>query len=187
DTGADTSPEGVEAGSKATTAKARAADKKESARTGASRGARGATSKNRTARRTPAESSTPEVSGRENSPADNSERAAETTPANTSKPVGARTSKTPRAARNSRQPGKSSTATKRSDSAATTDTPIVAPQLPAAGQRLIIITKGGDIIQRDMNTVRRVTVENNGVVILLLDGKVIRQPLANILRMSIEP
>ncbi len=38
-----------------------------------------------------------------------------------------------------------------------------------------------------MGAVRRVTVENNMVVIVGRDGKVTRRPLANILRMSIEP
>jgi len=43
------------------------------------------------------------------------------------------------------------------------------------------------MIERDMNSVRRVTVENNQVVVITKDGKIIRQPMANVLRMSIEP
>jgi hypothetical protein len=62
-----------------------------------------------------------------------------------------------------------------------------APPAPAPTQRLIIVTKDGETLERDMNTVRRVTVENNQVVIIGKDGKIIRQPLANVLRMSIEP
>jgi hypothetical protein len=42
-------------------------------------------------------------------------------------------------------------------------------------------------VERFMNTVRRVTVEGGQVVVITKDGKVERQPLTNILRMSIEP
>ncbi len=42
-------------------------------------------------------------------------------------------------------------------------------------------------VERYMNTVRRVTVENGMVVIVMNDGTIQRQPLANILRMTIEP
>jgi hypothetical protein len=62
-----------------------------------------------------------------------------------------------------------------------------APPTPAPTQRLIIVTKGGEMIVRDMDTVRRVTVENNQVVVITKDGKIIREPMANVLRMSIEP
>ncbi|HEX8150208.1 MAG TPA: hypothetical protein VF591_23690 [Pyrinomonadaceae bacterium] len=58
---------------------------------------------------------------------------------------------------------------------------------PAPTQRLIIVTRDGETLERDMSGVRRVTVENNQVVIVGLDGKVTRRPLADILRMSIEP
>ena len=58
---------------------------------------------------------------------------------------------------------------------------------PAPSQRLVVVTKDGETIERDMNTVRRVTVENNQLVVVTRDGKVIRQPMANVLRMSIEP
>ena len=58
---------------------------------------------------------------------------------------------------------------------------------PAPTQRLIIITKDGEMLERDMGSVRRVTVENNQVVIVGKDGKVTRRPLADILKMSIEP
>ena len=49
------------------------------------------------------------------------------------------------------------------------------------------MTKDGETIERDMSTVRRVTVEGNQVVVITKDGKIIRQPLTNVLRMSIEP
>ncbi|HWS88684.1 MAG TPA: hypothetical protein VN282_17050 [Pyrinomonadaceae bacterium] len=58
---------------------------------------------------------------------------------------------------------------------------------PAPTQRLVIITKDGELFERDMSSVRRVTVENNQVVIVGRDGKVTRRALANILKMSIEP
>jgi hypothetical protein len=58
---------------------------------------------------------------------------------------------------------------------------------PLPKQRLLIITKSGTMIERDMDTVRRVTVENNQVVVVTKDGKIIREPLANVLKMSIEP
>jgi hypothetical protein len=80
----------------------------------------------------------------------------------------------------------------RNESAATGET---APTQPAAeaqpaaspAQRLVILTKTGETIERDMSTVRRVTVENNQLVVVTKDGKVSRQPMANVLRMSIEP
>jgi hypothetical protein len=58
---------------------------------------------------------------------------------------------------------------------------------PLPKQFLRIITKNGTMIERDMDTVRRVTVENNQVLVILKDGKIIREPLANVLKMSIEP
>jgi hypothetical protein len=56
-----------------------------------------------------------------------------------------------------------------------------------ADARLIIETRDGMRIERLMSTVRRVTVERGLVVIISKEGKVERQPLVNILRMSIEP
>jgi hypothetical protein len=58
---------------------------------------------------------------------------------------------------------------------------------PAPAQRLIIITKEGETLEQNMSAVRRVTVENNQLVVLLRDGKVIRRPMLDVLRMSIEP
>ncbi|HEX7957476.1 MAG TPA: hypothetical protein VF508_11070 [Pyrinomonadaceae bacterium] len=58
---------------------------------------------------------------------------------------------------------------------------------PAPPQRLIIVTREGETLERDMSAVRRVTVENNQVVIVGKDGKVTRRPLASVLKMSIEP
>jgi len=58
---------------------------------------------------------------------------------------------------------------------------------PPPSPRLIIVTRDGETFERDMSTVHRVTVQNNQVVVVGKDGKVTRQPLANVLRMTIEP
>ncbi|HEV3470502.1 MAG TPA: hypothetical protein VG148_14360, partial [Pyrinomonadaceae bacterium] len=62
-----------------------------------------------------------------------------------------------------------------------------APTPEAPGQRLVIVTKDGETLERDMRTVRRVTIENNQIVVVTRDGKVTRHPLANVTRMTIEP
>jgi len=63
------------------------------------------------------------------------------------------------------------------------------PQEPEtdSGPRLIIETDGGTLINRSMNGVRRVTVENGQVVVVGKDGKIDRIQLVNIVRMSIQP
>ena len=61
------------------------------------------------------------------------------------------------------------------------------PAPTAPSQRLVIVTRDGGTLERDMSTVRRVTVENNQLVVVSKDGKVSRQPMTNVLRMSIEP
>ena len=59
---------------------------------------------------------------------------------------------------------------------------------PAADTgRLVIITLDGEIFERQMNTVRSVTVEKGQLVVTTLDGKTTRRPMSNVLRMSIEP
>lgn len=63
-----------------------------------------------------------------------------------------------------------------------------APQpAPLSGPRLIIETRDGMKVERYMTTVRRVTVERGQIVVVTTDGKVERQPMANVLRMAIEP
>jgi hypothetical protein len=57
----------------------------------------------------------------------------------------------------------------------------------AAGPRLIIETRDGLRVERYMTSVRRVTVDNGQVVVILKNGKVERQPMTNVLKMSIEP
>jgi hypothetical protein len=69
----------------------------------------------------------------------------------------------------------------------------VAPGAPAPaglelpGTRLVLELREGGRLEREMSAVRRVTVERGLIVITLKSGKVERQPLANVLRMSIEP
>jgi hypothetical protein len=58
---------------------------------------------------------------------------------------------------------------------------------PEPAQHLRILTKDGGLIDRDMNSVRRVTVEGGQLVVVTTDGKTIREPLSNVLKMSIEP
>ena len=55
------------------------------------------------------------------------------------------------------------------------------------GPRLIIETKEGTLINRFMNTVRRVTVENGQIVVVGKDGRIQRVQMAAVVRMSIEP
>ncbi|MDQ3255534.1 MAG: hypothetical protein M3R15_16820 [Acidobacteriota bacterium] len=68
-----------------------------------------------------------------------------------------------------------------------TKTPEVKTEQPVAGARLIIETRDGSRLVREMNTVRRVTIENNQIVVVGRDGRIERQPMTNVLRMSIEP
>ncbi len=56
-----------------------------------------------------------------------------------------------------------------------------------SGPRLMIETNDGTLVDRYMNTVRRVTVENGQVVVIGKDGKVQRIPLASVVRMTISP
>ncbi|MCA1613047.1 MAG: hypothetical protein LC800_02600 [Acidobacteria bacterium] len=51
---------------------------------------------------------------------------------------------------------------------------------------MLELREGGQFV-REMSEVRRVTVERGFVVVLLKTGRTERQPLANVLRMSIEP
>jgi hypothetical protein len=56
-----------------------------------------------------------------------------------------------------------------------------------AGAKLIIETRDGVRVERYMNAVRRVTVENGQIVVIMKDGKVTRHPMTNVTRMAIEP
>lgn len=61
------------------------------------------------------------------------------------------------------------------------------PAPAASTGRLVIITLDGEIFERQMNTVRSVTVEKGQLVVTTLDGKTTRRAMSNVLRMSIEP
>ncbi|HKS30488.1 MAG TPA: hypothetical protein VJS44_21860 [Pyrinomonadaceae bacterium] len=67
--------------------------------------------------------------------------------------------------------------------------PVVAarPTGIEAGAKLVIETRDGMRVERFMNTVRRVTVENGQIVVVMRDGKVTRHPMASVTRMAIEP
>ncbi|HKR02013.1 MAG TPA: hypothetical protein VJT09_15135 [Pyrinomonadaceae bacterium] len=84
-----------------------------------------------------------------------------------------RRSRSPQATRRTPAPAESSTAPQ--------------PLEPASGPRLIIETRDGMRVERYMTTVRRVTVERGQIVVVTTDGKIERQPMANVLRMAIEP
>jgi hypothetical protein len=59
--------------------------------------------------------------------------------------------------------------------------------LEAPGSRIVLELRDGTLLVRAMSEVRRVAIEGRIVVIVLKSGRVERQPLANIQRMSIEP
>ncbi len=153
-------------------------------RTRASNNRRAGTSKSksRSVKPTPTGNTTSdETVAKETPAATDSNSTVDSSAVKTPAPSTTRNTKAARASRGARQPVKTTTSTTASsDSTAT-------PAQATAGQRLVLITLSGEIIEREMILVRRVTIENNQVVVLLKDGKVIRQPLANVLRMSIEP
>jgi hypothetical protein len=134
-------------------------------------------------RQTPAPAETPETARTDDS------RAPET-PAESAEATPARRANTSR----TRPPRRSSTRRQQPAERASADVPAdetaaePASTTPAPpSPRLIIVTRDGETLERDMSTVHRVTVQNNQVVVVGKDGKVMRQPLANVLRMSIEP
>jgi hypothetical protein len=59
--------------------------------------------------------------------------------------------------------------------------------LEAPGSRIVLELRDGTRVVREMSEVRRVAIEGRLVVIVLKNGRVERQPLANVQRMSIEP
>ena len=67
------------------------------------------------------------------------------------------------------------------------ETPADANAPAESGPRLIIETTEGTLINRYMSSVRRVTIENNQVVVVGKDGKIDRIPLASLLRMTVAP
>jgi hypothetical protein len=59
--------------------------------------------------------------------------------------------------------------------------------LEAPGSRLVLELRGGERVVREMSEVRRVAIEGRLIVIVLKNGRIERQPLANVTRMTIEP
>ncbi|MCA1817046.1 MAG: hypothetical protein LC746_11680 [Acidobacteria bacterium] len=59
--------------------------------------------------------------------------------------------------------------------------------LEAPGSRIVIELRDGTRVVREMSEVRRFAIEGRLVVITLKNGRVERQPLSNVQRMSIEP
>jgi len=58
---------------------------------------------------------------------------------------------------------------------------------PQTGPRLIIEMHDGTRVERFMNTIRRVTVENNQIVVVGKEGKTERIRMPDVVRMAIEP
>ncbi len=96
-------------------------------------------------------------------PAEAPSESSSTTPATTTRKGGSRRSA-------SREPAK----------------PAAEPE-PDVGPRLVIETLDGTLVDRSMNTVRRVMVENGQVVVVGKDGRVQRFVLSDVVRMSIAP
>lgn len=84
-------------------------------------------------------------------------------------------------------PAKGKRPTRRTTTARRATKPPEIQEPEATGPRLIIETNDGTLVDRYMNSVRRVTVENGQVVVLGKDGSVLRIPLANVVRMTISP
>ena len=80
-------------------------------------------------------------------------------------------------------------ATRRSAKRGTVNRPAeqIPVQEPQTGPRLVIQMQDGTIIERFMTTIRRVTVENNQIVVVKKDGRIERMRMSEVLRMAIEP
>lgn len=63
----------------------------------------------------------------------------------------------------------------------------VPAQEPQTGPRLVIEMQDGTRLERFMSTIRRVTVENNQIVVVGKDGLIERTRMREVLRMAIEP
>ena len=88
-------------------------------------------------------------------------------------------------------PAKERRPTRRSAAKSTTgrraEKPPASQEPEDTGPRLIVETNDGTLVDRYMNSVRRVTVENGQVVVVGKDGKILRIPLASVVRMTISP
>lgn len=130
-------------------------------------------------------------------PAENSEATttptapATTTTARTQRPPSVRTGRRRRGGRTT--PPTPPVQTARNDSAASEATEEAPPAMvrkPSgieAGAKLVLEMRDGVRVERFMNTVRRVTVENGQIVVIGRDGKVTRHPMTEVTRMAIEP
>lgn len=58
---------------------------------------------------------------------------------------------------------------------------------PPSGPRLVLEMLDGTRSERFMSTIRRVTIENNQIVVIGKDGKIARTRMSEVLRMTIEP
>ena len=58
---------------------------------------------------------------------------------------------------------------------------------PLSGPRLIIQMQDGTVVERFMSSIRRVTVENNQIVVVRKDGLIERTRMRDVVRMAIEP
>jgi hypothetical protein len=68
-------------------------------------------------------------------------------------------------------------------------TPAITPvePEPPTGPRLVLELLDGTRSERFMSTIRRVTIENNQIVVTGKDGKIARTRMSEVLRMTIEP
>ncbi len=112
-------------------------------------------------------------------------------PANTASAQPART-RTPRARASSANKSASASSEPAAKASAAKPAPQPTIERPAsaavaASPRLVIEFRSGVKTERSMTTVRRVTIDNNQLVIVNRDGKIERQQLADVLRFSIEP
>ncbi|MGH9970177.1 MAG: hypothetical protein ACREBG_20610 [Pyrinomonadaceae bacterium] len=78
---------------------------------------------------------------------------------------------------------------RRTGKRAATSRPVAPPPEPEpqTGPRLIIEMLDGTRVEHFMSTIRRVTVENNQIVVVGKEGKIERIRMADVTRMSIEP
>jgi hypothetical protein len=84
-------------------------------------------------------------------------------------------------------PAKAKRSSKRSTASSRAAKPVETLEPDTTGPRLIIETNDGTLVDRFMNSVRRVTIENGQVVVVGKDGKIQRIPLATVVRMTISP
>ena len=65
--------------------------------------------------------------------------------------------------------------------------PTPAEPEPPSGPRLVLEMLDGTRVESYMSTIRRVTIENNQIVVVRKDGKIDRTRMSEVLRMTIEP